>query len=36
MDRWLPFWRGLPETERREYLDRHPPPPQWQEWLGGA
>jgi hypothetical protein len=34
MDRWLPFWRGLPGPVRREYLIRHPPPAAWQEWLG--
>jgi hypothetical protein len=33
MDRWLSFWEGLPESVRRDYLSRYPPPPVWSEWL---
>lgn len=33
LDSWLPFWRGLPESVRRDYLHRHPPPAVWRAWL---
>ncbi|MET0390758.1 MAG: hypothetical protein ABW321_32595 [Polyangiales bacterium] len=31
---WLPFWRGLSEAERGEYLTRWPPDDTWRERLG--
>jgi len=34
LDRWMPFWRGLPDSVRRDYLIGHPPPAAWREWLG--
>jgi hypothetical protein len=36
LDKWLPFWRGLPEKIRRDYLTRHPPSAEWREWLTGT
>lgn len=29
---WLPFWERLTTSEKRAYLEKYPPPDNWQNW----